>query len=125
METRPIRTRRDHQAALKEVEKLWDAKPGTRDADRLEVLVLLIEAYEAEHVRIDDPDPIDFLHHVMESRGLTRKDLEPLIGSRARVAEVLNRTRPLTLEMIRRLAAELKIPADVLIRPYPLRKAAA
>lgn len=125
MEIRPIRTRRDHQTALKEVEKLWDAKPGTRDADKLEVLVLLIEAYEAEHVRIDDLEPIDFLRHVMESRGLTRKDFEPLIGSRARVAEVLNRTRPLMLEIIWRLAAELKIPADVLIRPYPLRKAAA
>ena len=124
MELRPIRTKREHQAALKEVEALWNAPEDTREADRLEVLTLLIEAYEREHYPIDDPDPIDFLHHVMEARELTRKDLEPYIGSRARVAEVLNRVRPLTLDMIRRLAARLRIPADVLVRGYKLKRAA-
>ncbi len=124
MELRPIRTRREHQAALKEVEALWNAPEGTREADRLEGLALLIEAYEGEHYPIDDPDPIDFLHHVMEARELTRKDLELYIGSRARVAEVLNRVRPLTLDMIRRLAAGLGIPADVLVRDYKLKRAA-
>jgi HTH-type transcriptional regulator/antitoxin HigA len=124
MKLRPIRTKREHQAALDEVETLWNASQGSPAADRLEVLVLLIEAYEREHYPIADPDPIDFLHHVMEARELSRKDLEPFIGSRARVAEVLNRVRPLTLEMIRRLAAGLTIPADVLIRDYKLKRAA-
>ena len=124
MELRPIRTKREHQAALKEIEALWDAPENTREADRLDVLMLLVEAYEREHYPIDDPDPIDFLHHVMEARELARKDLEPYIGSRARVAEVLNRVRPLTLDMIRRLAAGLKVPADVLIRDYKLKRAA-
>lgn len=124
MELRPIKTKREHQAALKEIEALWDARAGTAGADRLEVLVLLVEAYERKHFPIELPHPIDFLQHVMEARGLTRKDLEPYIGSRARVAEVLNRVRPLTLEMIRRLAAGLKLPADVLIRDYGVKKAA-
>jgi len=124
MELRPIRTKRECQAALKEAEALWDAPQGTPEADRLEVLSLLIEAYERKHNAIEAPDPIDFLQHVMEARGLARKDLEPYIGSRARVAEVLNRVRPLTLEMIRRLAAGLDLPADVLIRGYELQRAA-
>ncbi|MGZ5172069.1 MAG: helix-turn-helix domain-containing protein [Burkholderiales bacterium] len=124
MELRPLKTKRDYQAALKEADNLWSARPGSKDADRLEVLVLLIQAYESVHYPVPDPNPIDFLHHVMEARGLSRKDLEPFIGSRARVAEVLNRIRPLSLEMIRRLAAGLKIPADVLIQPYDVRRAA-
>lgn len=124
MELRPIRTSREYQAALKEVETLWDAREGTPKADRLEVLALLVEAYERRHFPIEAPHPIDFLLHVMEARGMTRKDLEKYIGSRARVAEVLNRVRPLTLEMIRRLASGLNLPADVLIRGYDLRKAA-
>jgi HTH-type transcriptional regulator/antitoxin HigA len=124
MELRPLKTKRDYKAALKEAESLWNARADSRDADRLEVIVLLIQAYEAIHYPIPDPDPIDFLHHVMESRGLSRKDLEPFIGSRARVAEVLNRVRPLSLEMIRRLAAGLKIPAEVLIKNYEVRRAA-
>lgn len=124
MKLRPIRTKREHQAALDEVETLWNTPQSSPAADRLEVLVLLIEAYEREHYPIADPDPIDFLLHVMEARDLSRKDLEPLIGSRARVAEILNRVRPLTLDMIRRLAAGLKIPADVLVRDYKLKRAA-
>ena len=124
MELKPIRTKREHQAALKAVESLWDAREGTAEADRLEVLVLLVEAYERRHFPIEAPHPIDFLLHVMEARDLTRKDLERHIGSRARVAEVLNRVRPLTLEMIRRLASGLNLPADVLIRGYGLKKAA-
>lgn len=124
MELRPIRSKREHQSALREIEALWDARAGSADADRLEVLVLLVEAYEQKHFPIEAPNPIDFLQHVMEARGLTRKDLERYIGSRARVAEVLNRVRPLTLEMIRRLASGLKLPADVLIRNYGVKKAA-
>lgn len=124
MKLRPIRTKREYRTALKEIEALWDSREGTADADRLEVLVLLVEAYEQKHFPIEAPHPIDFLLHVMDARGLTRKDLERYIGSRARVAEVLNRVRPLTLEMIRRLASGLKLPADVLIRGYGLKKAA-
>ena len=124
MTLRPIRTKREHQAALKEIEALWEAPSGSPEGDRLEVLSLLVEAYERERYPIEAPDPIDFLQHVMEARGMTRKDLKPYIGSRARVAEVLNRVRPLTLEMIRRLASGLNLPADVLIRGYELKRAA-
>ena len=120
MELKPVRSKKEHQAALKEIEALWSAKHGSPAADRLEVLSLLVERYEQEHFPIPDPDPIDFLHYVMESRGLARKDLEPTIGSRARVAEVLNRVRPLSLEMIRSLAEGLKMPADVLVQRYKL-----
>ncbi len=124
MTLRPIRTKREHQAALREIEALWEAPSGSPEADRLEVLTLLVEAYERKQYPIEAPDPIDFLLFVMEARAMTRKDLEPYIGSRARVAEVLNRVRPLTLEMIRRLASGLNLPADVLIRGYELKRAA-
>ena len=124
MTLRPIRTKREHQAALREIEALWEAPSGSPEADRLEVLTLLVEAYERKQYPIEAPDPIDFVLFVMEARAMTRKDLEPYIGSRARVAEVLNRVRPLTLEMIRRLASGLKLPADVLIRGYELKRTA-
>ena len=120
MELKPIRTKKDYHAALKAVDALWTVEDGTDDADRLEVLTILIERYEREHFLISDPDPVDFLQHVMEARGLARKDLEPYIGSRARMAEVLNRVRPLSLEMIRKLSENLDIPADVLVRRYEL-----
>ena len=123
MEFKPIKTKRDYQAALKFAEARMTAKPGSRAADELDVLSLLIEAYEAKRYPIPDPDPIDFLQHIMEARGLDRKDLEPYIGSRARVAEVLNRVRPLSLEMIRRLSEGLTIPADVLVQRYELHAA--
>ena len=123
MELKLIRTKKDYQAALAEAGRLWDAPAQSPDADRLDVLILLIEQYEREHFLIADPDPIDFLGHVMEARGLARKDLEPYIGPRGRVSDILNRTRPLTLEMIRRLAEGLKLPVEVLIRPYRLRQA--
>jgi HTH-type transcriptional regulator/antitoxin HigA len=120
----PIRTKGDYAAALREAERLWDAPEKSPQAEQLEVLSLLIEDYERRQFPIESPDPIDFLLNVMEWRGLSRKDLEPYIGSRARVAEVLNRVRPLSLEMIRRLASGLKLPADVLIRGYELKRAA-
>jgi HTH-type transcriptional regulator/antitoxin HigA len=124
MELRPIRSKRDHRVALREVERLWDAPDKSPQAGQLEVLTLLIEDFERKHFPIGEPDPIDFLLQVMEWRGLTRKDLEPHLGSRARVAEVLNRVRPLSLEMIRRLSEGLNLPADVLIRSYELKRAA-
>jgi HTH-type transcriptional regulator/antitoxin HigA len=115
-EVRPIRSKRDHAAALKEVERLWGAKAGTRDGDRLDVLVTLIEAYEEEHYPIDPPDPIEAIKFRMEQQGLTRRDLEEIIGTRTRIAEVLNRKRGLSIAMIRRLNELLGIPAEVLIR---------
>lgn len=124
MELKPIRTKTEYKAALREIEALFDVPEKTPEADRLEVLAMLVEKYEAKHYPVPAPDPIDFLNYAMEARGLTRKDLEPLIGSRGRVAEVLNRARPLTLAMIRRLAESLKLPADVLIADYDLRQAA-
>ena len=122
MELKPLRTKKAYQAALAEADRLWDAPAKSPKADRLDVLTMLIEYYEGRHYPIPDPDPIEFLTHVMESRGLTRRDLEPCIGPRGRVADILNRTRPLTLEMIRRLASDLKLPAEVLIKPYKLRR---
>ena len=122
-EVRPIRSKRDHAAALKEVERLWGAKAGTRHGDRLDVLETLIEAYEEEHYPIDPPDPIEAIKFRMEQQGLTRRDLEEIIGTRTRIAEVLNRKRGLSIAMIRRLNERLGIPAEVLIRPS--RKTAA
>lgn len=125
MEIRPIKTKADHRAALKEIERLMEAKPGTPGGDRLDVLTMLVERFESQHEPIDPPNPIDALLYHMEARGLTRRDLEPLIGSRARVAEVLNRRRALTIEMIRKLHEGLGISAEVLIRPYTVRRSAA
>ena len=124
MQLKPIKSKRDYEAALALAGRLWDSETGSRNADRLEVLTLLIHDYETKHYPIPDPDPIDFLRYAVEQRGLTRRDLERYIGSRARVAEVLNRVRPLTLEMIRRLAEGLGLPAEVLVQRYPLKRAA-
>jgi HTH-type transcriptional regulator/antitoxin HigA len=118
MEIRPIRTETDYEAALAEIERLFDAAPDSPEGDRLDVLATLVEAYEAQHYPIPEPDPVEAIKYTMESRGLSRADLEPFIGSRARVAEVLNRRRPLSLNMIRRLHAGLGLPADVLVQPY-------
>lgn len=125
MQIRPIKSKADHRAALKEIDRLMDAKPGTPAGDRLDILTTLVDHYESQHEPVDPPDPIDALRYHMESRGLTRRDLEPYLGSRARVAEVLNRRRALTIEMIRKLHEGLGISADVLIRPYTVRGSAA
>jgi len=121
---RPIRTDADHRDAMEHIEALWGGEPGTPEADQLEVLVTLVDAYEAEHHAIDPPDPVEALRFRMEQAGLTRKDLEPFIGSRARVSEILNRRRSLTLAMIRRLRDGLGIPADVLVGPEEERASA-
>jgi HTH-type transcriptional regulator/antitoxin HigA len=116
-ELKPIRTEADLESSLAEVESLWGAKGGTREGDRLDVLVTLIEAYEKEHYSFDPPDPIEAIRFRMEQMGLTRRDLEPFIGSRARVAEIMNRKRGLSIDMIRRLNEGLGISGDILIRP--------
>ncbi len=121
---KPIRTEADHAAAMAEVARLWGAKVGTQDGDRLDVLATLIDAYEAKHHAMDPPDPIEAIRFRMEQQGLTRKDLEPIIGARNRVAEVLNGKRKLSIEMIRKLHEHLGIAAEVLIRPTGADKAA-
>lgn len=118
MELRPIRTEADYQAALKEIERLFDAAPNTPEFDRLDILSTLVEAYEKMTDPIDLPDPIEAIRYYMETRGWSRRDLESCLGSRARVSEILSRKRSLTLDMIRKLHEQLGIPAEVLIRPY-------
>jgi HTH-type transcriptional regulator/antitoxin HigA len=114
---RPIRKAADYESALTEIEKLWGSPSGTPEGDRLDVLITLIDAYEAVAFPMEMPDAIAAIEFRMDQLGLTRKDLEPIIGSRGRVAEVMNRKRSLSIEMIRRLHDELGISADVLIRP--------
>lgn len=116
-ELKPIRTKADYKNALAEMERLWGAKSGTPKGDRLDVLATLIDVYEAQTYPMDPPDPIEAIQFRMEQQGLSRKDIEPLIGSRARVAEVMNRKRSLSIDMIRRLHQALGISAEVLIRP--------
>jgi len=123
-ELKPIRTEADYDAALAEVEQLWGAKSGTPEGDRLDVLATLIEVYEEKHHPMDPPDPIEAIRFRMEQQGLTRRDLEPLIGPRNRVADVLNRKRGLSIEMIRQLHDHLGISAEVLIRPSRFDKVA-
>ena len=123
-ELKPIRTEADYEEALAEMERLWGAKSGTSEGDRLDILATLIDAYETEHYPVDPPDPIEAIKFRMEQQGLTRKDLEPLIGTRTRVAEVLNRKRGLSVTMIRRLHESLGISAEVLIRSSRADRAA-
>lgn len=121
---KPVRTKADYEAALAEVERLWGAKRGTPKGDRLDVLATLIDVYETKHYPMDPPDPVKAIRFRMEQQGLTRKDLEPMIGPRNRVADVLNRKRSLSIEMIRQLHDRLGISADILIRPSRLDKIA-
>ena len=116
MDIRPLKTEADYQAALKEIETLMHAEAETPEGDRLDVLVTLAEAYEARHYPLELPDPVEAIKYVMEQKGLTVKDLEPMIGRSNRVYEILNHKRPLTLKMIWRLHKGLGIPAESLIR---------
>jgi HTH-type transcriptional regulator / antitoxin HigA len=115
MRIHPIRTEKDYEDAVARIAQLMGAVPGSADGDELDVLATLVDGYEAKHYKMDAPDPIVAIQFRMEQQGLTRKDLEPMIGSRARVSEVLNRKRSLTLEMVRRLKSGLGISADALI----------
>ncbi|HEY1722610.1 MAG TPA: helix-turn-helix domain-containing protein [Magnetospirillaceae bacterium] len=122
-EVKPIRTKADYERALTEIERLWGSKAGTPNGDRLDVLATLIDVYESEHFPMDPPDPVEAILFRMEQQGLTRRDLESVIGSRTRIAEVLNRKRGLSIAMIRRLNEKLGISAEVLIRPSRKRAA--
>jgi HTH-type transcriptional regulator/antitoxin HigA len=125
MEISPIRNEEDYQTALKEIEGLFEAKPSTPEGDRLEILVILVEAYEAKHYPIPEPeDPVQVIEYYMESRGLNRSDLTAYLGSKERVSEFFSHKRGLSLEMIRKLHEGLGIPADLLIGNKNNRKAA-
>lgn len=115
MDIQPIKTEADYEQALTEINVLWGAELDTPEGDRLDILMTLVEAYEAKHHPIDPPDPVDAILFRMEQEGLTRKDLEPILGSRARVSEVLNRKRSLSLEMIRNLHKHFNIPLESLV----------
>src|SRR6056297_3140516 len=121
MEIKPIKTENDYLNALHEIEKLIDATKDTPEGDKLDIIVTLVEAYEENNYQILPPDPVEAIIHQMESQGLSRKDLERLIGSRARVSEILNRKRSLSLNMIRKLQKGLGISAEILVKPYPLK----
>jgi len=123
MDIKPIKTEIDYREALAEIECLFSAEPDTLDGDRLDVLTTLVEVYEQKHFVIPAPDPVEAIKYWMESRGISRQDLEPLLGSRARVSEIFNHKRGLTLTMIRRLHDTLGIPAEALISPSRLHHA--
>jgi HTH-type transcriptional regulator / antitoxin HigA len=121
MQIRPVKSQQDHRAAIARIEQLMGAAAGSPEAEELDVLATLVDAYEAKHHLIDPPDPIAAIRFRMEQQNLSRKDLEAYIGSRARVSEVLANKRPLTLRMIRRINVGLGISADLLIREMPQR----
>jgi len=116
MNIKPIRTKADYKAALKTIESLMSAKANTPEGDRLDVLVTLVEAYERTHFPMDLPDAVDAIKFRMEQSGLTPSDLEPVIGRKNRVYEILSRKRPLTLRMIEGLHAKFGIPAESLLK---------
>jgi HTH-type transcriptional regulator/antitoxin HigA len=127
MDIRPIRTDRDHRAALREIEACWGAQEGSEKGDKLEVLVALVESYETRRWPIDGDrnfDPVDVLHYAIEELGHTQSELAELLGSRSRASEILSRRRALTVDMIHRISEAWKIPADLLVRPYRIDSAA-
>ena len=120
MNIKPIKTKKDYTYALKRIEKLMSAKKDSKEGDELDVLTTLVEAYEEKHFPIENPDPIAAIEHCMEALGLDRKDLEPILGSKSRVSEVLNKKRKLSMDMVRNLHNEMGIPAQTLIQDYKL-----
>lgn len=127
MKIRPIRTDHDHRAALAEIDRYWGAPEGTEEGDQLDVLLALVEIYEAKRWPSDlaeSFDPVDVLSYAIEELGHTQAELAELLGSRSRASEVLSRRRALTVDMIHRISEGWKIPADLLVRPYKLERAA-
>jgi HTH-type transcriptional regulator/antitoxin HigA len=118
MTIKPIKTKKDYQAAMNRLDAIFDSKPGTPTGDELEILTMLIEKYEDEHVQIDYPDPIEAIKFRMEQMGYTQNDLAKVVGLKSRASELLNKKRKLTLDMIRKLHISLNIPTDVLIQDY-------
>ena len=127
MEIRPIRTDKDHQAALAEIDACWGAPEGTEQGDRLDVLLALVDIFEAKQWPIDIDksfDPIDVLNYFIEELGHTQAELAELLDSRSRASEILSRRRALTVDMIHKISESWKIPADLLVRPYKVERAA-
>jgi HTH-type transcriptional regulator / antitoxin HigA len=127
MDLRPIRTDDEHRAALAEIEALWGVPEGTEEGDKLDLLLALVEIYEAKRwpIAIDEPlDPVDALRYAIEELGHSQAELAELLGSRSRASEILSRRRALTVEMIHKINEAWKIPADLLVRPYSLERAA-
>ena len=120
MDIKPINTKKDHRAALKRVEQLWDAKPKTPEGDELDILITLVSAYEDKHFPISTPEPVEAIKFRMDQLGLEDADLTTYIGARSKVSEVMNLKRSLSLPMIRKLSVGLNIPAENLIHEYPL-----
>jgi HTH-type transcriptional regulator / antitoxin HigA len=125
MELRPIKTESDYQNALREIETLFDAEPNSPECDRLDILTTLVEAYEQKHYPIEAPDAISAIFYYLESRGLSEQDLAVSIGSQQEAAAILNRQKPLTLDIIRLLNQDFNISAEILIKPYSLEKTSA
>jgi len=126
MDIRPIRNDEDHRAALVEIERLWSAPEGSEESEKLDILATLVEKYEGERWPVDQPDwdPVDVLHYAIAEMGHTQAELSKLLDSRSRASEILNRNRPLTIEMIRTISEAWKIPAALLIKPYKALAAA-
>jgi HTH-type transcriptional regulator / antitoxin HigA len=127
MDIRPIRTDKDHRAALAEIDACWGAQDGTEEGDKLEVLVALVESYEARRWPVESDqrfDPVDLLHYAIDELGHSQAELAELLGSRSRASEILSRRRALTVEMIHNISEAWKIPADLLVRPYRIERAA-
>jgi HTH-type transcriptional regulator / antitoxin HigA len=127
MDIRPIRTDEDHRAALAAIEACWGAPEGTEEGDQLDVLTALVEIYEAKRWPIEVSarfDPVDVLHYALAELGHTQAELSDLLGSRSRASEILARRRALTVEMIHKISEAWKIPADLLVRPYRIERAA-
>jgi HTH-type transcriptional regulator / antitoxin HigA len=128
MEIRPIRTDKDHRSALAQIEKLWGARAGTPAGDKLDILLVLVETYEERRWPLKSRrrfDPVDVLHFAIDELGHTQAELAKILGSRSRASEVLAKRRPLTLEMIQKITASWKIPADLLVQPYRVTASAA
>ena len=126
MDIQIIRSDEDHQAALREISRLWGAQPGSEDGDKLDILVTMVEKYEEQRWPVKDPkwDPVDVLHYAIDELGHTQSELAELIGSRSRASEILARRRALTVEMVHAISTGWKIPADLLVKPYKLAQIA-
>ena len=120
MDIRPVKTKADYDSALKRINVIFDAEPGTDESDELEILTLLVMDYEKHHYPIKEPDPVEFIKYLMELRGIGQNDLATLLNSRSRASEILNRKRPLTLDQIRRISAAWNVPVELLARVYEL-----
>lgn len=127
MEIRPIQSDKDHRATLAEIDACWGAQEGTEAGDKLDILLALVDIYEAKRWPIDidkNFDPINVLTYAIEELGHTQAELADLLDSRSRASEILSRRRALTVDMIHRISEAWKIPADLLVRPYKVERAA-